>query len=157
MDKLLLWLVIVTIFSQSSFALLAPFFPSVAEKKGCSSFIVGLIICSYSISYIATSYIVGRTLNWFGRRRYCVLGLIICCVSMAGFGIMNWIENKGLFIALSLFWRLLAGVGSSFIHVSVYAMAAIKWPDEVQQKIALLEAASGSGLFIGPVVGSVIY
>lgn len=43
------------------------------------------------------------------------------------------------------------------MHVSVYAMAAIKWPEEVQQKIGILEAASGAGIFIGPVLGSALY
>lgn len=52
---------------------------------------------------------------------------------------------------------MIAGVGSSLIHVSVYAMAQIKWPDEVQQKIGILEAASGAGIFIGPVFGSIIF
>lgn len=36
-------------------------------------------------------------------------------------------------------------------------MAQIKWLDEVQQKIGILEAASGAGIFIGPVFGSVIF
>jgi hypothetical protein len=44
MAKLLLWLVVVTIFSQASFALLAPFFPNVAEEKGVSKTMVGVII-----------------------------------------------------------------------------------------------------------------
>lgn len=35
-------------------------------------------------------------------------------------------------------------------------MAQIRWPDEVQQKIGILEAASGAGIFVGPVFGSLI-
>jgi MFS family permease len=60
-------------------------------------------------------------------------------------------------MTIAIGWRLLAGIGSSFIHVSCYAMAAIKWPDEVQQKIGILEASSGAGLFLGPVMGSALY
>ena len=78
---------------------------------------------------------------------------------MGGFGTVDWIhrDSKWLFITLSIIFRMLAGVGSSFIGVSVYAMVAIKWPDEVTKKIAILEAANGAGLFIGPVFGGLIF
>ena len=36
-------------------------------------------------------------------------------------------------------------------------MTSIKYPNEVQQKISLLEAANGAGLFIGPLLGGAIY
>jgi hypothetical protein len=36
-----------------------------------------------------------------------------------------------MFVTISIVLRLIAGVGSAFMHVSVYAMAAIKWPEEV--------------------------
>lgn len=93
----------------------------------------------------------------FGRRRYAFWGMIICIISMAAFGTVKWINNKTMFIITSVVFRLISGVGSSFIHVAVYAMAAIKWPNEVQDKIGILEAASGAGLFLGPVVGGIVY
>lgn len=36
-------------------------------------------------------------------------------------------------------------------------MTALKYPDTVQQKISLLEAANGAGLFVGPVFGGLIF
>lgn len=36
-------------------------------------------------------------------------------------------------------------------------MASIKYPESVQAKISLLEAANGAGLFIGPIFGGLIY
>jgi len=36
-------------------------------------------------------------------------------------------------------------------------MTSIKYSENVQQKISLLEAANGCGLFIGPLLGGVIY
>lgn len=64
---------------------------------------------------------------------------------------------RNMFITVSIVLRLIAGVGSALMHVSVYAMAAIKWPEDVQQKIGILEAASGAGIFVGPVLGSALY
>ena len=36
-------------------------------------------------------------------------------------------------------------------------MVSIKYPENVQPKISLLEAANGAGLFIGPIFGGLIY
>lgn len=36
-------------------------------------------------------------------------------------------------------------------------MVSIKYPENVQPKISLLEAANGAGLFIGPIFGGIIY
>jgi MFS family permease len=36
-------------------------------------------------------------------------------------------------------------------------MVSIKYPDQVQAKISLLEAANGAGLFVGPIFGGLVY
>lgn len=36
-------------------------------------------------------------------------------------------------------------------------MISIKYPEDVQSKIGLLEAANGAGLFVGPIFGGLIY
>jgi fucose permease len=36
-------------------------------------------------------------------------------------------------------------------------MTSIKYPDKIQEKISLIEAANGAGLFIGPLLGGIIY
>lgn len=36
-------------------------------------------------------------------------------------------------------------------------MVSLQYPDTVQQKIGLLEAANGAGLFVGPIFGGLIY
>jgi MFS family permease len=76
---------------------------------------------------------------------------------MIGFGSIAWINNKILFTILSFLFRMLGGIASGFIAVACYSMTSIKYPDQVQQKISLLEAANGAGLFIGPLLGGVIY
>ena len=76
---------------------------------------------------------------------------------MIGFGLIVWINNKELFIILSFAFRLLGGGACSFICVAGYAMVAIKYRENVQEKISLLEAANGAGLFVGPIFGGLIY
>jgi MFS family permease len=93
----------------------------------------------------------------YGRRRVLFLGMISTCVSMIGFGCLNWINDKSLFIILSFVFRFCGGIGSGAIHVSSYAMVALEYPDNLTQNIGILEAAGGAGLFLGPVIGGVIF
>lgn len=158
MDWVIFWLCIVNVMSQSSFSLMAPFFPSMAkEEKNVGSTIVGLIMACLSVSFVIASLFISMTLSKLGRRLVLYTGIILGISSMVGFGFMIWINNRILFIILSFALRLLTGVASAFICVSAYAMVSIKYPENVQAKISLLEAANGAGLFIGPIFGGLVY
>ena len=144
--------------SQGAFSLLAPFYPDIAEKeRGLSSFIIGLIMSSFSISFVVVSYIIGIKISKIGRRFTLYSGIILQSISMIGFGWIIWVNDKIVFIILSFAFRLLGGAAWSFIWVAAYAMTAIQYRENVQAKISLLEAANGAGLFVGPLFGGLIY
>ena len=108
MDCLIIWLMIVNLMSQSSFSLMAPFFPGMAkEEKAVSSTIVGLIMGSFSISFVIVSFIVGMKISKLGRRLVLFSGIILQALTMIGFGLTIWVNDKILFIAISFFLRLL--------------------------------------------------
>lgn len=116
MDGLIIWLMLVILMSSSTFSLLAPFYPDMAEtKKGLSSGIVGLILSSFSITYVITSYIVGKFLSKMGRRFTLYSGIIMQSISMIGFGALIWIQQKTIFVILSFIFRMLGGVACGFI------------------------------------------
>ena len=143
---------VVLLMSASASSLLAPFYPDMAEqKKGCSSLIVGMVLSSFSLSYIISSYLVGIYLGKIGRRFALYTGIIMQVCSMVGFGSLIWIPDRTLFIILSFSFRLLGGVAWGLICVSSYAMTSIKFSETIQSKIAFLEAANGAGLFVGPI------
>ena len=60
-----------------------------------------------------------------------LVGSICTCVSMIGFGVVGWIDNVGLFVFLSFFFRLMGGVGSGSLHVASYSMVALEYPDSL--------------------------
>lgn len=149
---------LVLLMAASASSLLAPFYPDMAqEDKGVSSTVVGLVLSSFSLSYIITSYLVGLKLSKMGRRFTLYTGIIMQVCSMTGFGALIWIPDRTMFIILSFACRLLGGVAMGFVCVAAYAMTSIKYPESIQQKIALLEAANGAGLFVGPIFGGLIY
>lgn len=111
MEGLIIWLMIVLLMSASASSLLAPFYPDMAkEKKGCSSLIVGMVLSSFSLSYIISSYLIGIQLSKIGRRFSIYTGIIMQVISMVGFGSLVWIPDRTLFIILSFAFRLLGGV-----------------------------------------------
>jgi MFS family permease len=49
------------------------------------------------------------------------------------------------------------GIASSMLNIATYSLASLIWPKEVHAKVAMLEAFSGVGLILGPLMGSAIY
>ena len=158
MEALIVWLMVVILMTQSASSLLAPFYPDMAkDTKGWSSLIVGMVLSSFSLSNIIASYLIGINIGKMGRRFSLYIGIIIQCISMVGFGSLLWIQDRTLFIILSFAFRLIGGVAWGLIWVAAYAMTSIKFPESIQSKIALLEAANGAGQFVGPIFGGITY
>lgn len=111
MDALVIWLMMVNLMSQSSSSLMAPFYPEMAKStKGVTSTIVGLVMGSYSVSFVIVSFIVGMKISKIGRRLVLYIGIILQAISMIGFGTLIWVNDRMLFIILSFGFRLLGGV-----------------------------------------------
>ena len=101
--------------------------------------------------------IVGWTLLKFGRRNYIRLGYFITAISMGAFGSLPYVTSKEMFVAISIVGRVLQGIGSATLSVSMVAVVSILFPDNLEENIGKIEATGGIGLTLGPIVGSVLY
>jgi MFS family permease len=73
--------------SQSAFSLMAPFYPDMAkDQKGLSSTLVGMVMSSFSVSFVVVSFFVGMKISKLGRRLVLYVGIIGQGISMIGFG-----------------------------------------------------------------------
>lgn len=43
------------------------------------------------------------------------------------------------------------------LNVAIYSLASMFWPEDVEMALSLLEAFSGIGMILGPIVGSGVY
>ena len=87
MDALIIWLMLVNVMSQSAFSLMAPFYPDMAkDSKGLSSTLVGMVMSSFSVSFVIVSFFVGMKISKLGRRLVLYTGIIGQGISMIGFG-----------------------------------------------------------------------
>jgi MFS family permease len=85
------------------------------------------------------------------------LGLFLTAPTVMGFGFLYWVPDDTVFISLAITLRFIGGIGQGFIAVSSYAMAAVRYKENLQEKVGLLEAGNGVGFLVGPVVGGIIY
>ena len=58
---------------------------------------------------------------------------------------------------MSVFSRLLAGVGSAMTMISSVSILTSEYPHDVPRIIGILQIIGGLGLVIGPIAGSVMF
>ena len=155
--NLLLTLISITLVANSVYAMIAPFFPIEAQKKGVSLPMIGCIIGIYSVAVIINSTIMGKVMLYVGRSNVTTIGLLFMGTSMIGFAFSHLIEDKNTFIAVTLVIRFCQGLASSSIQTSVYSMITIVYPDNMEKVIGYIEATMGVALVVGPLFGSVSF
>ena len=93
----------------------------------------------------------------FGRRNYIRFGYLVLAAAMGCFGSLPYVTSKEMFVAISIVGRVLQGIGSATLAVSLVAVVSILFPDNLEENIGKIEATTGIGLTLGPIVGSVLY
>jgi MFS family permease len=141
--------------------IIAPFFPAVADSKGISGQVKGLIFSAFPVAATIASPLVGEYINRFGRRKFLVLGgLVIVRAKQATslFLFANMPEYPyGVFIAIGLIARFLQGVGGGMIGTSALSIIAVTFPARLEVLIGAMQSLNGVGMMLGPLVGSVIF
>ena len=86
-------------------------------------------------------------------------GLALMGLSVLLFGFVKQMEGKATVIILSLLLRFIQGIASAILNTAAYSFASLIYPDpkKMESAISMLEATSGIGLIIGPIIGSSIY
>lgn len=93
----------------------------------------------------------------FGRRNLVTFGMFLMGTSFISFGMISELESKEIFITLSLFTRFFQGFSSSLIQTTMYSISANFYPDNKDAMIGYIEAVTGIGLIMGPIIGSGLY
>ncbi len=95
----------------------------------------------------------------FGQPNLLGFGLALMGLSVLLFGFVKQMEGKATVIILSLLLRFIQGIASAILNTAAYSFASLIYPDpkKMESAISMLEATSGIGLIIGPIIGSSIY
>jgi MFS family permease len=111
----------------------------------------------YSVAVIIGSPLVGRALTRVGRKVILVGGLCSMGLSMIGFGMADLAPNSTVFGILVFFFRFCQGASSCSIQTTSYAVISMSFPQEQEKYIAVMQTAIGTGLIMGPVIGTFLY
>jgi MFS family permease len=103
------------------------------------------------------SPMVGKMIAILGRRNLIVFGMLLMGTSFIVFGVITDLENKNAFITLALLNRFLQGFASSLIQTTMYSISTNFFPLHKDAMVGYIEAVTGVGLIMGPLIGSALY
>ncbi|CAD8093833.1 unnamed protein product [Paramecium primaurelia] len=138
-------------------SVIAPFYPTYAEKFDVQGFLLGLIFAINPIGGILSSLIVGKILNRNNQTNLLSLGMLIQSIGMFCYPFLTFTTNRTLFIIISLLGRFISGFGAQTFVTPLYAIITQKYADSINQKMAITEFFSSFGYLCGPVIGSTLY
>ncbi|CAD8201037.1 unnamed protein product [Paramecium pentaurelia] len=138
-------------------SLIAPFYPTYAQKFDVTGSLLGLIFGINPIGGMLSSLIVGKILNNNNQTNLLSLGMLIQSIGLFCYPLLTLTTDRTIFITISLLGRFISGFGSQTFLTPLYAAIPQKYPESVDQKMAIAEFFSSFGFLCGPVIGSLLY
>ncbi|XP_038052062.1 MFS-type transporter SLC18B1-like isoform X1 [Patiria miniata] len=141
----------------SSYAVIAVFFPTVAEAKGMSQTFVGLVFSCHFIACGIGAPIWGKVLPHFGARFVFLAGAFVTggCIILLGFVVD--MPTLATFTGFTFAIRTLEGLGTSACNTAVGAILTYTFMDDVGVATSLMETVVGTSFALAPVIGGLFY
>ena len=157
-SKKMFIIILFAIFSQIGYSLLAPLYPFLAEERGISSSLVGIIFSSFAISNFLLTILTPLLSEICGRKNLLILAILTESSCTIWFGLISFIENRSLFIILSFIIRFFQGAGGAIVQTLIYSLtAAISDDKEIEKNLGYIEVGTSIGIAIGPLIASIGY
>ena len=156
-DGMKVWIMICTLLSNSAYATIAPLLPIELEYHNVSDIWSGPIFAIYSIAVIVISPLRAKLFANLDNGTAIAYGMIGMGISLASFGLIMYSSSTNWIIIAALISRFVQGASSAFIQTSCYVIATNDYPQQKEQIVGLIEAMTGVGLLLGPVIGSALY
>ena len=151
-------IILFAIFSQIGYSLLAPLYPFLAEERGISSSLVGIIFSSFAISNFLLTILTPLLSEICGRKNLLILAILTESSCTIWFGLISFIENRSLFVTLSFIIRFFQGAGGAIVQTLIYSLtAAISDDKEIEKNLGYIEVGTSIGIAVGPLIASIGY
>lgn len=158
MNKQVLCLFCINLFSAMGYSLIAPLYPTLGKERQINDNILGWIISIFALFNFAITPFTPLLSNKYGRKHifFCATTLEAVCTFVYGF--LDKIGNYYLLICLSFLVRIVHGIGSGITATLVYSLtSSVAETSEVKISLGYLEIAWSLGLSIGPPIASLFY
>jgi len=157
LERKVVWILICTLISNSAYALIAPFLPLEFKAKGISGEMIGLLFAIYSVAVIVCSPFVGKAVDCVGATNMISSGIAVMGLSFVLFGFVDDFTEQNHILLLGFTLRFLQGAASAFVQTTCYSIATNDFPDKKEKIVGWVEALTGLGLIVGPIIGSSLY
>lgn len=139
----------------SSVALLPPFYPQLAERKGATPIEFALVIGIAKLTMAISSPIIGNKIvkNIEPKFLYS-FGLLMVG---GGYILLSFIELSTTFFSSSFIAQVVIGFGTACITNVSAALATNFFPDAIGSVFSGIEVSIGIGYVIGPLLGGPLY
>ncbi|XP_062589053.1 MFS-type transporter SLC18B1-like [Saccostrea cucullata] len=154
---LLASMALVNFLSVTGFALLAPFFPAEAKKKGASQTVVGMIFGVFEFVVFLSSPVLGNYITKVGSKFMYLSGTMVGGICGILFGVLDKSPDGTVYIVMCFLCRTVEALGCSMFVTASFAIIASVFPDNVTTVFGVLETFSGLGMIAGPAVGGALY
>lgn len=140
------------------FAVAGPVFRDI----GLSEIQLGIVVSAAAVVFVLASPIWGRLSDRWGRKRVIVFGLFTYTATSAAFALCLDIGLRGLTEATTVFVLALtirltyAALGAGIQPASVALMADLSTDEERSSAVAIVGAAFGLGMILGPASAAVL-
>lgn len=138
-------------------AILAPFFPSEAARKGMSTTLSGLTFSVYALVIMVSSPVFGKLVPIVKPKPMLLVGILVSGSSNIIFGLLDRVNDSTWFITSSLIIRSLEGLGAAAFSTASFTYIMHTFPMDVSAAFGLTETFIGIGETIGPAVGGGLY
>lgn len=158
MNKQVLLLFLILLFSAIGYSLIAPLYPTLGEHRHINEEILGWIISIYALFNFFITPFVPYIAAKFGRKTVFYIATLAEALCTFLYGLLYYIHSKALLIGLSFLGRIIHGLGSGVTGTLVYSLAStVSEPSELKMSLGFLEIAWSLGVAIGPLIGSFFY
>lgn len=133
------------------------YFPSIAQSKGLTNIEIGIIFSMYPLFSFIFGFIIGKKMSNIGKKRVLITSQIILSVSVLSFGLASLPPQKILCLIIALISRGSQGLAVGAYTTAVYSYIPDMWPNEIDQRIVIIEIFLSLGMGVGPLLGSFLY
>ena len=150
-------LIILNFLNFCTYGIPITYFPQVAKLRGLMDYSIGLIFSMYPLCSFISSFIIFKVLSRFDRKQIIKYSQIALGLSTMIFGFSTYFTNNFAFIAFAVIGRGFQGMAIGSYTISSYAYVPDYWPEDIDQRIIILEIFLSFGVGVGPLLGSLIY
>mmetsp|Transcript_41719 Transcript_41719/g.30036 ORF Transcript_41719/g.30036 Transcript_41719/m.30036 type:complete len:116 (+) Transcript_41719:415-762(+) len=87
----------------------------------------------------------------YGHKKSLMLSYILCITSMAFFSVLEFLNNDAWYFGLAFVFRLVFGVGTGFLNVSVMSIISVYYSVNKAKYMSHYLIAEGVGVIFGPI------